>query len=122
MYAVIKTGGKQYRVREGDEILVEKLSADAGQKVRIEDVLMVKDDSGVYLGKDLKGAYVEAEVLGIEKGEKIIVFKYRAKKRYRRKTGHRQNYTRIKILKINYPAAKESSPSSSEGREESAAS
>lgn len=122
MYAVIKTGGKQYRVREGDEILVEKLDADAGQTIKIEDVLLVKDDAGVHLGKDLKGSYVEAEVIGNEKGEKIIVFKYRPKKRYRRKTGHRQNYTRIRILKINHPNAKKSSNVSTGKEKEPAAS
>jgi len=100
MYAIIKTGGKQYRVSEGDEILVEKLNEDIGKTVKIENVLLIKDDSGVHLGDELKNAYVEAEVLGLEKGEKIIVFKYRAKKRYRRKTGHRQQYTRLKITKI----------------------
>lgn len=102
MYAVIKTGGKQYRVKEGDELLIEKIEGNAGQKVKIEEVLMVKDENGVHLGKELEGAYVEAEILGMEKGEKIIVFKYRAKKRYRRKTGHRQQYTKIRIEKIHF--------------------
>jgi large subunit ribosomal protein L21 len=100
MYAVIRTGGKQYRVNEGDEILVEKLVAKEGEVVRFDDVVAVRDDSGVKTGDEARAFYVEAEVLGFEKGEKIIVFKYRPKKRYRRKTGHRQNYTRIKILKI----------------------
>jgi large subunit ribosomal protein L21 len=100
MYAIIKTGGKQYRVHEGAEILVEKLSEDIGKNIKITEVLLLKDDKGIHLGDELKGAYVEAEVLGVEKGEKIIVFKYRPKKRYRRKTGHRQQYTRLRITKI----------------------
>lgn len=100
MYAVIKTGGKQYRVKEGDEILIEKIEGEVGKTVKLDDVLLIKDEDGVHLGEELKGSFVEAEILGLEKGEKIIVFKYRAKKRYRRKLGHRQKYTRIKILKI----------------------
>lgn len=100
MYAVIRTGGKQYRVSEGDEILVEKLDAKEGEVIKFEDVVAVRDDSGVKTGSEAKAFYVEAEVVRIEKGEKIIVFKYRPKKRYRRKTGHRQIYTRVKILKI----------------------
>lgn len=116
MYAIIKTGGKQYRVSEGDEILVEKLNEETGKTIKIENVLLVKDDDGIHLGDELKNAYVEAQVLGLEKGEKIIVFKYRPKKRYRRKTGHRQQYTRLKITKIvsgrSHKAAKKAKESS----------
>jgi len=121
MYAVIVTGGKQYRVREGDEILVEKLNEEAGKTIKIENVLLIKDDKGIHLGDELKNAYVEAQVLGLEKGEKIIVFKYRPKKRYRRKTGHRQQYTRLKITKIVSGRAHKGAKKAKESSESQAA-
>ena len=98
MYAVIETGGKQYRVSVGDVIEVEKLSAAEGDKVELP-VIMLADDSGVKAGADVS-AKAEAEVLGQGKGRKIVVFKYKAKKNERKKQGHRQQFSRIKIVNI----------------------
>lgn len=101
MYAVIKTGGKQYRVHEGDVLMVEKLDAEAGSSVTFSEVLAFSDDQTLKVGTPLvEGAVVEAQVLGQGKGKKIIVFKYKAKKNYRKKQGHRQPYTRVQITKI----------------------
>lgn len=103
MYAVVRTGGKQYKVTEGDQILVEKIEGNPGDVVSLNDVLMIRTDDGVVVGEEVsRKANIQAEIIGHEKGDKIIVFKYRPKKRYRRKTGHRQLYTRLKILSINY--------------------
>lgn len=97
MYAIAQVGGRQYRVSPGDEILVEKLDLPAGSSVKLP-VLLWSDDAGVKIGKPLvAGAEVNAQVVGDEKGEKLIVFKYHPKKRYRLKKGHRQTYTRLKI-------------------------
>lgn len=98
MYAVIETGGKQYRVSEGDVLEVEKLAADAGAKLDLP-VLMVVDGDKVTAGADVK-AKASVEVLGHGKGKKIVVFKYKAKKNERKKMGHRQQFSRIKIVKI----------------------
>lgn len=106
MYAVIRVGGKQYKVSEGEEILIEKIADQEEGKLKFEDVLIVKDDNGIHLGEELARAYVEAEIVDIDKGPKVIVFKYRPKKRYRRKTGHRQKYLRVKITKIAFGKAK----------------
>lgn len=101
MYAIIKTGGKQYKVAEGDEIFVEKLAGEAGDEVVFDQILAVSDDSGLKLGKPLvEGASVKAEIVKQGKGKKIVIFKYRAKKTYRNKTGHRQPYTKLKITGI----------------------
>lgn len=101
MYAIIQTGGKQYRVKEGDEIFVEKLPAEAGETVTFEEVLALGEGEGMQFGKPLlAGAKVEAEVLKNGRGKKIVVFKYKAKKGYRRKAGHRQPYTRVKITSL----------------------
>lgn len=100
MYAVIKTGGKQYKVAAGDEIFVEKLEGEAGQKITFSEVLAVADDNGIKTGADLK-ATVEGEVVKQGKNKKIVVLKYKAKKGYRRKNGHRQPYTRVRITSIN---------------------
>ncbi|MBP7401133.1 MAG: 50S ribosomal protein L21 [Clostridia bacterium] len=96
MYAVIATGGKQYRVSVGDEIFVEKLDGDAGQAVTFDQVLAVFDD-GFKAGAS---AVVEGEIVKQGKQGKIVIFKYKAKKGYRRKNGHRQPYTRVRINKI----------------------
>jgi len=102
MYAVIKTGGKQYKVQEGDIIRVEKLDVEEGSVVKFEEVLAVSDDNGLKVGTPVvEGAVVEANVLGQGKGKKIIVFKYKPKKNYRKKQGHRQPYTKVQITKIN---------------------
>lgn len=99
MYAIVKTGGKQYKVSEGQEIFVEKLEAEAGQEVALE-VLAVQTGENLLLGEEATKATVTAEVVKQGKGKKIVVFKYKAKKGYRRKKGHRQPYTRLKITKI----------------------
>lgn len=100
MFAIIRTGGKQYRVTTGDEIVVEKLEGEPGSKVTFDTVLMIKDKDKVIAGNEVEKAKVYGEIVEHFKGEKIIVFKYRPKKRYRRKTGHRQQFTRVKITKI----------------------
>ncbi|MCD6114800.1 50S ribosomal protein L21 [bacterium] len=101
MFAVIKTGGKQYLVKPGDKIKIEKIKNKEGEEVVFEEVLLVSDDKKTEIGKPLvEGAKVKAKVLEHGKGEKIIIFKYRSKKRYRKKQGHRQPYTLIEILEI----------------------
>ena len=99
MYAVIKTGGKQYNVQLGDTLRVEKLDAQAGDTVKL-DVLFINDDGVVTTGNDVANAYAEAEVLGNGKGDKIVVYKYKAKKNIRKKQGHRQPFTALKIVNI----------------------
>ena len=102
MYAVIETGGKQYKIQEGDVLSVERLGAGEGEKVSFDKVLLVSGEDGIKVGKPyVEGAAVEGEVLFHGKGRKIIVFKYKAKKNYRKKQGHRQPFTRVKITKIN---------------------
>lgn len=101
MYAVVETGGKQYRVSEGDEIEVERLDAPKGETVVLDRVHLVSDDSGVKVGRPLvDGAKVTAKVKAVGKQSKILVFKYKAKKNYRRRYGHRQPFTRLVIEKI----------------------
>lgn len=99
MYAIIATGGKQYKVEKDLIINVEKLEANVGDKINL-DVLMISDDKGVKLTDDLKKAKVEAEVVEHGKGKKINIFKYKAKKNIRKRQGHRQPYTAIKITAI----------------------
>ncbi len=100
-FAVIQTGGKQHRVEPGQTIEVEKLPAEEGQTVELTDVLLVSDDSGLRHGRPLvDGAKVVARVVKQARGPKIIVFKYKAKVRYRKKTGHRQSLTRLRIEDI----------------------
>jgi large subunit ribosomal protein L21 len=102
MYAVLATGGKQYRVSVGDELFIEKVAGEAGEAVQFTDVLMVSDDAGIRTGSPyLAGAAVEGEIIKQGKQKKIIIFKYNAKKGYRNKNGHRQPYTRVRINKIN---------------------
>lgn len=101
MYAIITTGGKQYCVKEGDVILVEKLNANEGDTVEINEVLAVGTEGDLKVGTPLvQGAKAVLKVLSQGKGKKIIVFKYKAKKNYRRKTGHRQPYTKVSVEKI----------------------
>lgn len=104
MYAIVNTGGKQYRVAPGDTLRVEYLPADAGDLVELEDVRMLSDDGGaVTMGApSIDGAKVTAEVLAQGRGKKVIVFKYKAKTRYRRKNGHRQNFTELRVTDISY--------------------
>ena len=101
MYAVVETGGKQYKVSEGMVIEVEKLPVKVGEEIELDKVLMVVDGDSVKVGRPfVEGAKVKALVQGQIKGPKIIVFKYKPKKRYRRKKGHRQRYTRLLIREI----------------------
>ena len=100
MYAVIVPGGKQYRVSQGDVIYGEKLDQDVDSKVNF-DVRMLGSEEGVEIGTPtLAGAKVEGKVLAQVKGEKIIIFKYKSKKNYHRKAGHRQQYTKVEITSI----------------------
>jgi large subunit ribosomal protein L21 len=100
MYAVIKTGGKQYRVSKGDKIFVEKLPGNVGDAVSFDQVLLVGGDA-IKIGKPLvSGAKVEAKILEHGRGEKIIIFKFRRRKNYHRKTGHRQPFTTLQITDI----------------------
>lgn len=101
MYAIIETGGKQYRVSEGDIITIEKLEANEGEAVQFDRVLTVVKDGSVTLGKPLiAGAKVTGQVMAQGKGKKILVFKYKAKSNYRRRQGHRQPFTKVVIEKI----------------------
>ena len=100
MFAVIKTGGKQYRVAKDDVIVVEKLDGKAGSKVTFSDVLMSGDGKTVKLGKDLSGFTVTGTLVDTKKGDKVTVFKKRRRNTYRRKLGHRQAETTVKITAI----------------------
>ncbi len=100
MYAIIATGGKQYKVSEGDIITIEKLGVEAGEKVTFDQVIAVSDN-GLKVGGDVSGATVEASVVKEFRGKKIIVYKYKRKTGYHKKNGHRQSYTQVKIEKIN---------------------
>ena len=101
MYAIIKTGGKQYRVAEGDVITIEKLDAEANAAVTFDEVLTVVNDGDVKVGAPLvDGAKVTGTVLEQGKAKKILVFKYKAKSNYRRRQGHRQPFTKVSIEKI----------------------
>ena len=100
MYAIIATGGKQYKVSEGDVIKVEKLDAEEGNTVTFDEVIAVSNDS-LKVGADVANATVSATVIKQGRGKKIIVYKYKRKTGYHKKNGHRQAYTQVKIDKIN---------------------
>ncbi len=101
MYAVITTGGKQYKVAPGDVLRVESLEANKGDIIEIKDVYMISDEDKVSIGKPvLASAKVTAEVMGEGRGEKIIIFKHRRRKGFRKTNGHRQNFTAIKVKDI----------------------
>lgn len=101
MYAVIKTGGKQYRVEQGTTIRVEKLPGDKGSAIELSDVLLVADGDNVKVGAPVvQGAVVKAQIVGHGLGEKLLIFKFRRRKAYRKKTGHRQPFTALKITEI----------------------
>ena len=101
MYAVVQTGGKQYRVCEGDVINVEKLDVEAGSVITLEQVLVVGGEDGIVVGKPyVAGASVAANVVENGKAKKVVTFKYKAKKDYSKKMGHRQPYTRLEITEI----------------------
>jgi len=102
MFAVLKTGGKQYKVSEGDVIQVEKLEAKVGDSITLDQVLMIGEDENVQVGSPLlEGAAVTGEVTDQFKGEKLIIFKKKRRKKYRNKNGHRQQLTRLKITGIS---------------------
>ncbi len=100
MYAVVRTGGKQYRVEPGFELLVEKLETEPGKTVELTDVLLYSDGTAVEIGTPVVGATVHATVVTQELGEKLRTIKYRRRHNYKRTYGHRQNYTRLVIDKI----------------------
>lgn len=104
MYAIVNTGGKQYRVQPGDTVRVEYLPGDQGDLIELEDVRLLSDDDGeVMIGAPtVEGAKVTAEVVQQGRAKKVIVFKYKAKTRYRRKNGHRQNFTELRVTDISY--------------------
>ena len=101
MYAIIATGGKQYKVSEGDIITIEKLGVEAGEKVTFDQVLAVSDNGSSKLDSDVANATVEASVVKEGRGKKVIVYKYKRKTGYHKKNGHRQAFTQVKIEKIN---------------------
>ena len=101
MYAVIKTGGKQYRVAEGNTLQVEKLQGEPGDEISFDQVLLVGGGDATKVGTPtVKGATVKAQITAQNRGKKIVVFKMKRRKNYRRKNGHRQPYTQIKITGI----------------------
>jgi large subunit ribosomal protein L21 len=119
MYAIVKTGGKQYRVERGQTLLVERLAADEGSNVALEPILYRSEDA-VFDAASLKKVKVTAKVLAHERGEKLRVFKFKPKRGYKRRTGHRQELTRIEVTNISMgvaakePAAKTTSKSAAE--------
>lgn len=107
MYAIIESCGKQYKVAEGDVVFFEKLDAEEGKKVSFDKVVLVSDDKKIEVGAPyVKGVKVEGKVLAHGKGKKIIVYKYKAKKNYRRTQGHRQPYTKVEITSIKLATEK----------------
>ena len=124
MYAVIETGGKQYRVKPGDQLRVEKLNAEDGAKVEFENVLVVGEGSDVKIGTPyVDAAKVTAKVIETGKGEKVIIYKYKAKKDYRKKQGHRQPYTLVEITSVagEKAAPKAAAPAAEEAPDEAKA-
>lgn len=105
MYAIMETGGLQFKVREGDKLKIPKLATVEGKEVAFDKVLLIsRDEKEPLVGKPyLEGAKIEAQVLTIGKGEKILVYKFRRRVKYRRKRGHRQDYTQVLINKISVP-------------------
>lgn len=99
-HAVIRTGGKQYRVAEGDLLRVEKLEGEAGDKVSFDEVLFLGGDAPKFGSPLVKGAKVSGEIVAQDRGDKIVIFKFKRRKKYRRKAGHRQSYTAVKITEV----------------------
>lgn len=111
MYAVVSSGGKQYRVEPGSTLIVERLAADAGAAITFDRVLLVGDGDAVTVGTPtVSGATVSGTVLGDELGPKLVIFKYKQKVKYRRRTGHRQHHTRVRIDGITANGRTESAP------------
>ena len=116
MFAIVATSGKQFRVTEGDRIVVDKVSADVGQTVRLDSVLMLGGDQKPLVGTPfVSGAAVEATVVSHRAGDKIIVFKFEARKRKRRKIGHRQQLSELRIGVIHAPGRERSDASAARG-------
>jgi len=107
MFAIVRTGGKQYRVAAGDKIAVEKLSGEAGDKISLGDILLAGDGDKA---QDVNGLTVSAEIIAQERGEKVIVFKKRRRHNYRRKQGHRQSLTLLRILAVGKEEKKAAAP------------
>ena len=102
MYAVFEACGKQYKVQEGDIVFLEKIGAEVGETVNFDKVTVISKDEGIVVGAPyVEGAVIEASVIKNAKAKKVLVFKYNAKKNYRRRQGHRQPYTKVQINKIN---------------------
>jgi large subunit ribosomal protein L21 len=118
MFAIVRTGGKQYRVAAGDKIAVEKLPGNAGDVVSLDDVLLAGDGGEI---KDAKGLAVSAEIIAQDRTEKVIVFKKRRRHNYRRKQGHRQSMTLLKILAVGGSAPKKAAAPKAEAAAEEAA-
>ena len=107
MYAIIESCGRQYKVAEGDVVFFEKLDVEEGKKVTFDKVILVSNDGKIEVGTpNVKGVKVEGKVVSHGKGKKILVYKYKAKKNYRRTQGHRQPYTKVEITKIKMPTEK----------------
>ena len=122
MYAIVRVGGKQFQAEVGETIVSEKLPYQVGDKIELEEVLLIGDGVNTVIGKPLvEGGLVKAEVVQQFKGKKIIIYKYKAKQRYRRKTGHRQQYTRLLINSIVAPSAKKARSKKADQGAESAA-
>ena len=118
MYAVIETGGKQYRVSEGDVITVEKLNVEDGANVELDKVLILGEGSDIQVGSPyIQGAKIMGRVVENGKAKKVVIFKYKSKKDYRKKQGHRQPYTMIEILSLDGKAPKKSAPKAEENAE-----
>mgnify|MGYP001764851939 FL=1 len=118
MFAVVRTGGKQYRVAAGDKIVVEKLAGEAGETITLDDVLLAGEGADL---KDTKGLTVSAEIIAQAKGEKVIVFKKRRRHNYRRRNGHRQNHTILKIVAIGGEKPKKAAAKKAEAPADQAA-
>ena len=120
MYAVIETGGKQYRVQEGDVITIEKLNAEVGETVTFDKVLVLGEGKDVKVGTPYVDAAVTGSVVENGKGQKVIIFKYKAKKDYRKKQGHRQPYTLVEITSVagEKAAPKAAAPAAEEAPDE----
>ena len=120
MYAVIETGGKQYRVQEGDIITIEKIKAEVGETVAFDKVLVLSDGNDVKVGTPYLDAAVTGSVVEHGKDQKVIIFKYKAKKDYRKKQGHRQPYTMVKIESLTGAAPKKEEAPKAAAAEEKA--
>ena len=122
MYAIIESCGKQYKVAEGDVVFFEKLDAEEGKKVTFDKIILVSDEGKVQVGNPyVKGVKVEGKVVSHGKGKKIIVYKMKPKKNYRRKQGHRQPYTKVEITSIKTAASKTTKTAETASTEKKAA-